>query len=98
MFGGFTDFFVISIHSAPLEEQDMNCPAMCVCMGMCICEKLHYGLSWKKMADGFPRSFTLLNCKDSKISLYQTVVIDSSVYNLNQALLCKVQIHDATLQ
>lgn len=35
---------------------------------------------------------------DSKVSLYQVVVSDSSVCDLNQGFFCKVQIHDAALQ
>lgn len=35
---------------------------------------------------------------DSKVWFYQIAVIDSSVYNLNPALHCKVRIHDATLK
>lgn len=95
-FGGFTDLFVISINPAPTKEQDMNCPAT-FCY-VCVYAYAHMwgALLWSQLGeDGwwFARSEG-----DSKVSLYQTVVIDSSVCNLNQALFCKVQIHDAPLQ
>lgn len=78
-FGGFTDFFVISINSALLEEQDMNCPAtfcyVCVCVWVCVYVRSFIMISAGRRGLmvsqewGWLWSFTLPNCSDWQFSV-----------------------------